>query len=148
VRNRHRPRIAIENGTVSQSSGAAAALAAHPPGRTLLAACTGVLDRQRLADLSPDRGASEVARRTQYLTLYSCSTHRRFHKAYPAIRVRLSTAPNATSKMPCFAIPIIVRGRGGRTRPGSELDYQHLFFARLGLIAPPGHRCSQARAIA
>ena len=97
---------------------------------------------RRLGDLYTGvEGPSEVrVAATQYLTLYVLlDAIRAFHKAYPAIRVRLSTRTERDIEDALLRDPDLSFGVAAPYEAGSDLNYQHLFSLEWGLIAPPGH---------
>jgi DNA-binding transcriptional LysR family regulator len=105
---------------------------------------------QRLADLfGGSEGHSEVrVAATQYLTLYVLlDAIRAFHKAYPTIRVRLSTRTERDIEDALLRYPELSLGLAAPYEAGSELDYDHLFSLDWGLIAPPGHPLVKKRGL-
>jgi DNA-binding transcriptional LysR family regulator len=120
-------------------------------GELFLPHALAFLDRaRRLADLfSGDEGPSEIrVAATQYLTLYVLlDAIRAFHKAYPSIRVRLSTRTERDIEDALLRDPELSLGLAAPYEAGSELEYQHLFSLDWGLIAPPGHTLLRKRSL-
>ena len=86
---------------------------------------------------------------TQYLTLYVLlDAIRAFHKAYPAIRVRLSTKTERDIEDALLRDPDLSFGVAAPYESGADLDYRHLFSQEWGLIAPPGHPLLRKRGLA
>src|SRR5262249_41575938 len=101
------------------------------------------LDRARqLSDLF-DRGAgpAEVhVAATQYLTLYVLiDAVRAFHRAFPSIRVRLSTRTERDIEDALLRDPELAFGVAPPYEAGAHLDSLPLFSLDWGLIAPPKH---------
>ncbi len=85
---------------------------------------------------------------TQYLTLYVLlDAIRAFHKAYPAIRVRLSTKTERDIEDALLRDPDLSFGVAAPYESGADLDYRHLFSQEWGLIAPPGHPLLRKRGL-
>jgi DNA-binding transcriptional LysR family regulator len=86
-------------------------------------------------------GAQEVhVAATQYLTLYAMlDAIRRFHRAYPAIRVRLSTKTERDIEESLLRDPDLAFGVAAPYEGGTGIEYRHLFSLDWGLIAPPDH---------
>jgi DNA-binding transcriptional LysR family regulator len=120
-------------------------------GQLFLPHALAFLERaQRLADLfAGNEGPSEVrVAATQYLTLYVLlDAIRAFHKAYPSIRVRLSTRTERDIEDALLRDPDLSLGLAAPYEAGSELDYEHLFSLDWGLIAPPGHPLLKKRGL-
>jgi DNA-binding transcriptional LysR family regulator len=112
-------------------------------GDVFLPQAVAFLDRARqLAGLfRGETGPSEVhIAATQYLTLYvMLDVVRRFHKAYPAIRVRVSTKTERDIEDALLRDPGLAFGVAAPYEAGGELEYRHLFSLDWGLITPPGH---------
>ncbi|HJZ55957.1 MAG TPA: LysR family transcriptional regulator, partial [Gemmataceae bacterium] len=112
-------------------------------GELFLPHAIAFLDRARqLSDLF-DRGAgpAEVhVAATQYLTLYVLiDAVRAFHRAFPSIRVRLSTRTERDIEDALLRDPELAFGVAAPYEAGADLDYLHLFSLDWGLIAPPKH---------
>jgi DNA-binding transcriptional LysR family regulator len=85
---------------------------------------------------------------TQYLTLYALlDSIRRFHRAYPAIRVRLSSRTERDIEDALLRDPDLAFGLAAPYEGVSGLEYRHLFSFDWGLIAPPGHALLKARGL-
>ena len=85
---------------------------------------------------------------TQYLTLYVLlDAIRAFHKAYPSIRVRLSTKTERDIEDALLRDPDLSFGVAAPYESGADLDYRHLFSQEWGLIAPPGHPLLRKRGL-
>lgn len=112
-------------------------------GEQFLPHALAFLDRARgLAGLFTGAdGPSEVrVAATQYLTLYvMLDAVRAFHRAFPAIRVRLSTRTERDIEDALLRDPDLSFGVAAPYEAGADLDYHHLFSLDWGLIAPPGH---------
>src|SRR5262245_9979387 len=81
---------------------------------------------------------------TQYLTLYVLiGAIRRFHRAFPSIRVRLSTRYEAEIEEALLRDPGLELGVAAPYEAASGLEYQHLFSLDWGLIVPPKHPLSR-----
>ena len=105
---------------------------------------------RRLADLFAGAESSNEIRvaATQYLTLYVLlDAIRAFHKAYPAIRVRLSTKTERDIEDALLRDPDLSFGVAAPYESGADLDYRHLFSQEWGLIAPPGHPLLRKRGL-
>ncbi|MDB5313779.1 MAG: cysB [Gemmataceae bacterium] len=112
-------------------------------GELFLAHAIAFLDRARqLRQLfAGTTGPSEVrVAATQYLTLYvMIDAVRAFHRAYPSIRVRLSTRTERDIEDALLRDPDLAFGVAAPYEAGADLDYRHLFSLDWGLIAPPAH---------
>ncbi len=112
-------------------------------GEQFLPHALAFLDRARqLADLfAGPAGPSDVhVAATQYLTLYvMIDAVRRFHKAYPSIRVRLSTRTERDIEDALRRDPELAFGVAAPYEAGGDLDYRHLFSLDWGVITPPRH---------
>jgi DNA-binding transcriptional LysR family regulator len=83
---------------------------------------------------------------TQYLTLYAMlDAIRRFHRAYPAIRVRLSTKTERDIEEALLRDPDLAFGVAAPYEGGTGIEYRHLFSLDWGLIAPQGHALLRKR---
>jgi DNA-binding transcriptional LysR family regulator len=120
-------------------------------GEQFLPHALAFLERARgLAELfAGGEGPSEVrVAATQYLTLYVLlDAIRTFHKAYPTIRVRLSTRTERDIEDALLRDPDLSFGLAAPYDTGSELEYDHLFSLEWGLIAPPGHPLLKKRGL-
>jgi DNA-binding transcriptional LysR family regulator len=77
---------------------------------------------------------------TQYLILYVLiDAVRRFHAAYPHIRVRLSNRTEREIEEELLRDPEIALGVAAPYESSPELEYRHLFSMDWSLIAPPRH---------
>jgi DNA-binding transcriptional LysR family regulator len=77
---------------------------------------------------------------TQYLILYVLiDAVRRFHAAYPHIRVRLSNRTEQEIEADLPRDPDIALGVAAPYESAPELEYHHLFSMDWSLIAPPRH---------
>jgi len=78
---------------------------------------------------------------TQYLILYVLiDAIRRFHRAHPAIRVRLSTHSEQEIEQALLRDPELALGVAAPYEPGHNLVYRDLFALDWGLVTPPRHR--------
>jgi DNA-binding transcriptional LysR family regulator len=113
-----------------------------PQGEQLLPHAVAFLDRaRRLGELfGGTEGPHEVhVAATQYLTLYAMlDAISRFHREYPAIRVRLSTRTERDIEDALLRDPDLAFGVAAPYEGGSGLEYRHLFSLDWGLITPPG----------
>lgn len=120
-------------------------------GEQFLPHALAFLDRaRRLAGLFAGGGGPREVRvaATQYLTMYVLlDAIRAFHRAYPAIRVRLSTRTERDIEDALLRDPELSFGVAAPYEAGSDLDYQHLFSLDWGLIAPPGHPLLRKRGL-
>lgn len=77
---------------------------------------------------------------TQYLILYVLiDAIRRFHTAFPDIRVRLSTRTEEEVEQSLLHRPEIALGVAAPYEASSELEYLHLFSLDWSLVTPPRH---------
>jgi DNA-binding transcriptional LysR family regulator len=77
---------------------------------------------------------------TQYLILYVLiDAVRRFHKEFPAIRVRLSNHIEQEIEAALLADPELSLGVAAPYESSPELEYLHLFSMDWSLITPPRH---------
>ena len=85
---------------------------------------------------------------TQYLTLYAMlGAIRRFQKAFPAIRVRLSTRTERDIEDALLRDPDLAFGVAAPYEGGTGLEYRHLFSLDWGLITPAGHPLLRKRGL-
>ena len=86
---------------------------------------------------------------TQYLTLYAMlDAIRRFHRTFPAIRVRLSSRTERDIEDALLRDPDLAFGVAAPYEGGSGLEFQRLFSIDWGFIAPPGHALLKRRGLA
>jgi DNA-binding transcriptional LysR family regulator len=120
-------------------------------GELFLPHALAFLDRaRRLSELfTSSEGPSEVhVAATQYLTLYvMIDAIRAFHRAYPSIRVRLSTRTERDIEQALLRDPDLAFGVAAPYEAGADLDYLHLFALDWGLIAPPKHPLLRKRSL-
>ncbi len=122
-----------------------------PQGEQFLPLAKAFLDSaRRLGQVGGGGGAQEVhVAATQYLTLYAMlDAVRRFHRAYPSIRVRLSTRTERDIEDALLRDPDLAFGVAAPYEGASGLEYRHLFSLDWGLITPPAHPLLKARAVA
>jgi DNA-binding transcriptional LysR family regulator len=118
----------------------------HPlteQGRQFLPHAIAFLERaQQLAEVfhgSNEPHEIHVAA-TQYLILYVLiNAVRRFHAAYPQIRVRLSNRTEQELESDLLNDPEVALGVAAPYESSPELEYRHLFSMNWSVIAPPGH---------
>jgi DNA-binding transcriptional LysR family regulator len=85
---------------------------------------------------------------TQYLTLYAMlDAIRRFHRAFPEIRVRLSSRTERDIEDALLRDPDLAFGVAAPYEGGSGLEYRHLFSLDWGLITPPDHPLLKKRGL-
>lgn len=112
-------------------------------GRLFLPHAIAFLDRARaLAEcLNAATGPHEIhVAATQYLILYALiDAVRRFHDAFPDIRVRLSNHTEQEIEQALLADPDLALGVAAPYESSPELEYRHLFSLEWFLIAPPRH---------
>jgi DNA-binding transcriptional LysR family regulator len=119
-----------------------------PHGEQVLPHAVAFLERARqLGSLFGGSGAQEVhVAATQYLTLYAMlDAIRRFHRAYPAIRVRLSSRTERDIEEALLRDPDLAFGVAAPYEGGTGIEYRHLFSLDWGLITPPGHALLRKR---
>lgn len=112
-----------------------------PHGEAFLPKATAFLEAARRFGASEAAGLQEVhVAATQYLTLYTMlDAIRRFHKAFPGIRVRLSTRTERDIEDALLRDPDLAFGVAAPYEGGAGLEYRHLFSLDWGFIAPPAH---------
>jgi DNA-binding transcriptional LysR family regulator len=77
---------------------------------------------------------------TQYLILYVLiDAVRRFHRAFPDIRVRLSNRTEQEIEGDLVRDPELALGVAAPYESSPELEYLHLFSMEWSLVAPPRH---------
>ena len=120
-----------------------------PQGEQVLPHAIAFLERARqLGGLfGGSSGPQEVhVAATQYLTLYAMlDAIRRFHRAYPAIRVRLSTRTEHDIEDALLRDPDLAFGVAAPYEGSTGIEYRHLFSLDWGLIAPPRHELLRKR---
>jgi len=120
-----------------------------PQGEQFLPRAQSFLEGARRL-VAPDgaTGPQEVhVAATQYLTLYALlDSIRRFHRAHPEIRVRLSSRTERDIEDALLRDPDLAFGVAAPYEGVSGLEYRHLFSFDWGLIAPPGHALLKMRA--
>lgn len=85
---------------------------------------------------------------SQYLIAYVLiDAVRRFHRAFPTIRVRLSARTEHEIEETLLDTPDISFGVAAPYEPSPELVYRHLFSMQWSLIAPPRHPLAQKRSV-
>ena len=85
---------------------------------------------------------------TQYLILYVLiDAVRRFHRAFPEIRVRLSNRTEKEIEEALLNDPEIALGVAAPYESSPELEYIHLFSLDWSLVTPPGHPLLRKRKI-
>ena len=112
-------------------------------GRKFLPHALAFLDRARqLAEaFGEESGPREIhVAATQYLILYVLiDAVRRFHKAFPDIRVRLSNRTEQEIEEALLNDPELALGVAAPYESSIRLDYAHLFSLDWSLVTPPGH---------
>jgi DNA-binding transcriptional LysR family regulator len=127
---------------------------AHPlteQGRKFLPHALAFLDRARqLAEtFAETAGPQEIhVAATQYLILYVLiDAVRRFHRAYPHIRVRLSNHTEQEIEEALLSDPELALGVAAPYESLPGLDYIHLFSLEWSVVTPPGHPLLRKRAV-
>src|SRR5579872_221015 len=122
-----------------------------PHGEQFLPHAMAFVERaRRLGGVFGSNGGSQEVHvaATQYLTLYAMlDSIRKFHRAFPAIRVRLSTRTERDIENALLRDPDLAFGVAAPYEWGSGLEYRHLFSLDWGLITPPGHNLLQKRGL-
>jgi DNA-binding transcriptional LysR family regulator len=121
-----------------------------PQGEQFLPRAKSFLESaRRLGGVFGEAGPQEVhVAATQYLTLYAMlDSIRRFHRAFPAIRVRLSSRTERDIEDALLRDPDIAFGVAAPYEGGSGLEYRHLFTLDWGLITPSGHPLLKKRGL-
>ncbi len=112
-------------------------------GRKFLPHALAFLDRARqLAEAFGEAsGPREIhVAATQYLILYVLiDAVRRFHKAFPDIRVRLSNRTEQEIEEALLNDPDVALGVAAPYESSIRLEYAHLFSLDWSLVAPMGH---------
>jgi DNA-binding transcriptional LysR family regulator len=85
---------------------------------------------------------------SQYLIAYVLiDAVRRFHAAYPTLRVRLSARSEAEIEQTLRDDPEIAFGVAAPYEASPDLEYRHLFSMPWSVIAPPGHPVLKRRTL-
>jgi DNA-binding transcriptional LysR family regulator len=85
---------------------------------------------------------------TQYLILYVLiDAVRRFHAAYPHIRVRLSNRTEQEIESDLLRDPEVVLGVAAPYEASPELEYRHLFSMNWSVITPLSHPLLRKKSI-
>ena len=112
-------------------------------GRLFLPHALAFLDRARqLGEVfaAPAEPREIHVAATQYLILYVLvDAVRRFHRAYPHIRVRLSNRTEQEIEEALLHDPEVALGVAAPYESSPELEYLHLFSMDWSLVAPPRH---------
>lgn len=120
-------------------------------GQRLLPHALNFLDAAReLAELFTDSpGAKEVkVVASQYLMHYVLiGAVRKFHKAFPQIRIRLSIRTEQQIEEDLLTDPTISLGLAAPYEPSPALEYRHLFEMNWSLITPRRHRLLERKKI-
>jgi DNA-binding transcriptional LysR family regulator len=120
-------------------------------GRLFLPHALAFLERAReLAEcLNTQSGPQEIhVAATQYLILYVLvDAVRRFHEAYPQIRVRLSNHTEQEIEQALLTDPELALGVAAPYESSLGLEYLHLFSLEWFLIAPPRHPLLRKRSL-
>ena len=120
-----------------------------PHGERYLPRAVALLEAARRLGEGTAEGSQEVhVAATQYLTLYAMlAAVREFHKAFPGIRVRLSTRTERDIEDALLRDPDLAFGVAAPYEGSSGIEYRHLFSLDWGLIAPPAHPLLKKRAL-
>lgn len=116
-------------------------------GRLFLPHAAAFLERAReLGELfASGEGAAQTPREvhvvaSQYLILYVLiDAVRKFHAAFPRVRVRLTTQTEQQIEQTLLDSPDVAMGVAAPYEPSNELQYQHLFAMDWSLVAPLRH---------
>ena len=113
-----------------------------PQGERFLPRAVAFLEGARRLGADEGDGPREVhVAATQYLTLYAMlDAVRRFHRAFPGIRVRLSTRTERDIEDALLRDPDLAFGVAAPYEGGSGLDYRHLFSLDWASSPRPGTR--------
>jgi DNA-binding transcriptional LysR family regulator len=118
-------------------------------GRQFLPHARAFLERARqLASVFREpAGPQEIhVAATQYLILYVLiDAVRRFHEAFPAVRVRLSNRTEQEIEAELLRDPDLALGVAAPYESPPELEYRHLFSMPWSLITPPDHPLHRRR---
>jgi DNA-binding transcriptional LysR family regulator len=112
-------------------------------GRRFLPHARAFLERSRelceLFDASQQPREVRVAA-SQYLICYVLvDAIRRFHAAFPNIRIRLDTRTEQEIEQQLRQDPDVDLGIAAPLEPSPDLDYRHLFALQWSLVTPRGH---------
>jgi DNA-binding transcriptional LysR family regulator len=122
-----------------------------PHGEQFLPHAMAFLERaRRLGGVFGSSGGSQEVHvaATQYLTLYAMlDSIRKFHRAFPSIRVRLSTRTERDIEDALLRDPDLAFGVAAPYEWGAGLEYRHLFSLDWGFIAPPAHPLLRKRGL-
>lgn len=120
-----------------------------PQGEQYLPRAVAFLDAARRLGAGRADGPQEVhVAATQYLTLYAMlDAIRRFHRAFPDLRVRLSTRTERDIEDALLRDPGLAFGVAAPYEGSSGIEYRHLFSLDWGLIAPPAHSLLKKRGL-
>jgi DNA-binding transcriptional LysR family regulator len=122
-----------------------------PQGQQFLAHAEAFLDRaSHLCSLFHEiQGPQEIhVVASQYLIAYVLiDAVRRFHRAFPAIRVRLSARTEHEIEEALLETQEISFGVAAPYEPSPELVYRHLFSMSWSLITPSRHPLARKRSI-
>jgi DNA-binding transcriptional LysR family regulator len=120
-----------------------------PQGEQILPHAVAFLDRARqlVGRFSGGTGPQEIhVAATQYLTLYAMlDSIRRFHRAYPSIRVRLSSRTERDIEDALLRDADLAFGLAAPYEGMAGIEFRQLFSLDWGLIAPPGHALLRKR---
>lgn len=120
-------------------------------GQLLLPHALAFLERARQLKevFAGEAGPREIhVAATQYLILYVLiDAVRRFHGAFPGIRVRLSTRTEEEVEQALLHDPEVALGVAAPYESSSELEYLHLFSLTWSFIAPPRHPLLRKRGL-
>ena len=112
-------------------------------GRRFLPHARAFLDRSReLCELfdAPQQPREVRVAASQYLIHYVLvDAIRRFHAAFPNIRIRLDTRSEQEIEQQLRQDPEVDLGIAAPLEPSPDLDYRHLFSLEWSLVTPPGH---------
>lgn len=112
-------------------------------GRRFLPHARAFLERSReLCELfeAPQQPREVRVAASQYLICYVLvDAIRRFHAAFPKIRIRLDTRTEQEVEQQLRQDPDVDLGIAAPLEPSPELDYRHLFSLEWSLVTPRGH---------
>jgi DNA-binding transcriptional LysR family regulator len=120
-------------------------------GRRFLPQAVAFLERARdLAELFEEGPAERVIHvaATQYLILYvMIDAVRRFHAAFPHIRVRLSNRIEQEIEDELLSGSDVELGVAAPYEPSALLEYTHLFSMPWSVVAPARHRLAKLKRV-
>jgi DNA-binding transcriptional LysR family regulator len=120
-------------------------------GRRFLPHARAFLDRSReLCELfdAPQQPREVRVAASQYLILYVLvDAIRRFHAAFPKIRIRLDTRTEQEIEQQLRQDPEVDLGIAAPLEPSPDLDYRHLFSLKWSLVTPRGHPLLKRRRV-